>query len=75
MYGKYAPHPIRVWRESQQLSHRQAAELFGVDRATVLRWENGTKRIGPHILPLVAEKTGIAPARLRPDLAALFLSE
>jgi transcriptional regulator with XRE-family HTH domain len=69
----YAPHPLQVWRESRQLKHRDLAEMFGVDRATISRWEGGTKRISVLLLPLVAEKTGIPAAKLRPDLAALFV--
>jgi transcriptional regulator with XRE-family HTH domain len=69
----YAPHPLRVWRESQRLTHSEFADMVGVNRVTVSRWESGTRLIDVPMLPLVAEKTGISPARLRPDLAALFV--
>jgi len=69
----YAPHPLQVWRESRQLKHRDLAEMFDVSRVTVLRWEAGTRRIGDRYLPVVEKMTGIPAAKLRPDLAALFL--
>ena len=67
-------HPLRAFRESREppLSQEQLADFLGVSRVTVTRWELGTRRIDHEKLPSVAEKTGIAPAVLRPDLARLM---
>lgn len=67
-------HPLRAYRERQQppLSQQELAELLGVDRVTVTRWEAGSRQIDVEKLPQVAERTGIAPSDLRPDLAEIF---
>lgn len=67
-------HPLKAYRKSCQppLSQKRFADLVGVARETVARWETGRLRIGEDVLPLVAEKTGIARAKLRPDLVALL---
>jgi len=54
------------------LSQQALADLLGVKRETVNRWESGARKIDEEKLPTVAEKTGLAPAVLRPDLAALL---
>lgn len=66
--------PLKIFRETQvpPLTQDQLAALLGVSRATVNRWENGIRKIDEEKLPEVAEKTGIAPALLRPDLAKLM---
>jgi hypothetical protein len=43
-----------------------------VNRVDVTRWENGTRKPGRKSLPKIAERTGIAPAALRPDLAQMM---
>lgn len=67
-------HPLQAFRENQNppLNRRQLADLLGVSTAAVSRWEAGERKLDEQILPMVAEKTGIAPALLRPDLARLF---
>jgi transcriptional regulator with XRE-family HTH domain len=67
-------HPLKAFRESQDppLSQQQLADLVGVDRVTVTRWESGSRKIEAERLPVIAEKTGIAPSDLRPDLADLM---
>lgn len=67
-------HPLKAYRERQSppLSQDQLAALLGVSRVTITRWESGRRKLEGDLLPLVAEKTGIAPAELRPDLAELF---
>lgn len=70
-------HPLRAYRLKQEprLSQRQLADLLGVKRTTVARWETGTRKVDKELLPKVSEATGIAPAELRPDLAALLQPE
>jgi len=67
-------HPLKAFRETQAppLTQEQLADLLGVSRTTVARWETGTRKLGKDWLSKVAKKTGIAPAKLRPDLAALM---
>ena len=63
-------HPLRAYRLAQQppLSIAQLADLLGVGRPTVFRWETGARKIEETLIPMISEKTGIAPAVLRPDL-------
>ena len=57
---------------SVNAAREQLAGLLGVSRTTVARWETGTRKLGKDWLTKVARKTGIAPAKLRPDLAELM---
>lgn len=67
-------HPLKTYRETQEppLSQGDLADLLGVSRETVTRWESGARKIEPAKLDTVARKTGIAKGDLRPDLAAIF---
>lgn len=67
-------HPLKAFREKQNppLSQGELADLLGVARETVTRWESGTRKITEQKLPAVSEKTGISPRELRPDLAELL---
>lgn len=67
-------HPLKAFREARDppLSQGDFAKLVGVQRETVNRWESGARRIDVDKLPIVSEVTGIAPAELRPDLAAVL---
>jgi len=64
-------HPLKQYREAHEppLTQQGLAELLGVARETVTRWESGARKIDEEKLPIVSERTGIAPATLRPDLA------
>ena len=66
-------HPLKTFRENHQppLSQQELATLLNVKRETVNRWESGARRVDEDKLPLVAERTGISPADLRPDLIPL----
>jgi len=67
-------HPLRAFRERHKppLSQKGLADLLGVDRVTVARWETGTRLIDPDLVPGIARKTEIPARELRPDLASLF---
>lgn len=63
-------HPLKAFRDREKLSQGQLAKLLGVSRPSVTRWENHTRQPDEDKLPVIAEKTGIQPSVLRPDLAA-----
>src|SRR4051812_29611385 len=67
-----SPPPLKESRAKHEppLSQRQLAKMIGVTRETVARWETRKRRVDHERLPQIAEATGIAPAALRPDLAA-----
>lgn len=64
-------HPLEAFRAKfdPPLSQQQLADLIGVKRETVNRWESGKRSIEEEKLPVVCEKTGIPWRELRPDLA------
>jgi transcriptional regulator with XRE-family HTH domain len=63
-------HPLRTYRTSKSPKQSQAdlADILGVSRLTVLRWENGDRKINESLLSTVSKKTGIPAKELRPDL-------
>lgn len=67
-------HPLKAYREKQdpRLSQGELADLLGVARETVTRWESGARKIDEQKLPVVSEKTGIPKRELRPDLAEVM---
>lgn len=67
-------HPLKVFREAQDppLTKAKLAALLEVSRALVTRWESGERQPGRELLPRIAERTGIRPAELRPDLVKLL---
>lgn len=67
-------HPLTVFREAQQplISQADFADMVGVSRPTVHRWEAGDRKIDVEKLPRVVEVTGIPARILRPDLAELL---
>lgn len=65
-------HPLRKYRKDRSLTQEALGKELGVTAQTVWRWETGSRRIDDDLLSIVAEKTGIAKALLRPDLAALM---
>jgi DNA-binding transcriptional regulator YdaS (Cro superfamily) len=64
-------HPLKAFRDAQDppISQGELADMLGVKRETVTRWEVGSRKVGPDQLPKIAKKTGICPRELRPDLA------
>lgn len=67
-------HPLERFRKLQNppMSRAELAAFLSVKRATVYRWLNGERDIDERLVPSIAEKTGIAPRELRPDLAQLI---
>ncbi len=67
-------HPLTEYRLAQKpkLSQRKLAARLGVATMTVLRWENGQRVIRDKWVGRISEATGIAPAKLRPDLAQRY---
>jgi len=67
-------HPLTTFRKQHcpPLSKQQLADMLGVVRMTIHRWERGKRKVDPDLLPTVSEKTGIPKGILRPDLAALL---
>ena len=68
-------HPLKDYRTGRGLTQDALAKELGVTNITVSRWETGARKIDEAYLPLVAEKTGIPAADLRPDLAKLMSGE
>lgn len=63
---------LKSYREMRGLTQEALAERLGVSSITVSRWETGARKINRELLTSVSEKTGIAVADLRPDLAEIF---
>jgi transcriptional regulator with XRE-family HTH domain len=66
--------PLKEFRKNHQprrLSQQKLAEMCGVTRETVARWEAG-RNIDLDFLPVVSRVTSIPAAKLRPDVAAKF---
>lgn len=63
---------LREFRSDRTLG--EAARLLGVDKTTLLRWEDGIVKI-PHDRVLEVERvTGISRHELRPDLSRIFVT-
>jgi DNA-binding transcriptional regulator YdaS (Cro superfamily) len=58
--------PLRKHRAEAKLTLGQLAERFGVNKSTVLRWEEG--RVPAERVLDVERTTGISRHELRPDL-------
>jgi len=65
-------HPLTKFRKNNNLSKAALADLLGTSRANITRWENENRRPGKDLLPVIYEKTGIAPRDLRPDLVEMI---
>lgn len=63
---------LTSYRKTRGITQETLAEEIGVSSITVSRWETGARKIDTELVPVISEKTGIAPALLRPDLAYLF---
>ena len=65
-------HPLKRYRDSRGLTQDALAKELGVTSISVSRWETGARKIDDDLVVHVSEKTGIAAADLRPDLAILL---
>lgn len=63
---------LRQFREGKTLD--EAAKSIGVNKTTLLRWEDGVVQIPAERVIAVEKATGISRHKLRPDLAAIFIS-
>lgn len=60
----------RYWRRMQEISQRRVAQLCGVSRSTVQRWDDPSSQQLPDVAQLV---TVCDALRIKPDMALLFL--
>lgn len=58
--------PLRAYRAEQKVTLEQLALVFGVNKTTVLRWEEG--QVPAERVLTVSRETGIPPSALRPDI-------
>lgn len=70
MMEKAEKAPFFKYREVTGKSADEMAELLGVDRATIFRWENGKPPIPVNRLADAEKATGIPRRDLRPDIFA-----
>lgn len=72
--GMERVHPLENYRQSfsPPLSKAKLAKELGLSRSYLHRVLLGQRDIGKESLTRVAERTGIAPADLRPDLAEVL---
>lgn len=59
------PSPLRAYREGSKQSLEQIAALFGVNKTTVMRWE---ERVPAERALDIERATGVPRWELRPDL-------
>lgn len=64
---------LRQYREGQTLG--DASKALGVNKTTLLRWEDGTVQIPAERVIEVERVTGISRHELRPDLSSIFVGE
>lgn len=60
--------PIASCRKKKGLTLQAAAELFEVDRTTVIRWEKGEPMIPLKRLDDAARIYGVPKRKIRPDI-------
>lgn len=67
---------LRSLREGQGLSVRSLANLLGVSKVTVWKWEKGDSRPRPRFIVPLARALDVAPVQLHlPEAAAIDLAE
>ena len=60
--------PIADLRKKKGLTIEAAAELFGVERSSIIRWEKGTPMIPLKRLDDAAKIYGVPKKKIRPDI-------
>lgn len=60
--------PLTTYRASRRLTLEKFADMAGVNKSTVLRWEAGTTPIPLDRLEKLELITGIPREQLRPDV-------
>jgi transcriptional regulator with XRE-family HTH domain len=63
---------LKAYRKKRGWTQAELAALLSVERLTVAHWEQGRRKIGIELLPRIHRVTGLHPADLRPDIAAIF---
>jgi DNA-binding transcriptional regulator YdaS (Cro superfamily) len=58
--------PLRQYRSAEQLTLEALAARFGVNKTTIMRWEEG--HVPAERVLAVSKATGIPPHELRPDI-------
>jgi DNA-binding transcriptional regulator YdaS (Cro superfamily) len=62
-------HPLTRYRETKKISLQALGEaLGGINKSTVLRWEQGAIDIPPEFLEKIERATGVPRHELRPDI-------
>jgi DNA-binding transcriptional regulator YdaS (Cro superfamily) len=69
------PRSFADYRKNSGLTLDGVAERFGVDRKTILRWEQGAFPIPADRVLEVEAITGISRHDLRPDLSRIFVAD
>lgn len=62
--GEELAQQLRALREAQGLSVRVLAELVGVSKVTIWKWEKGNCKPSPHLITSLAKALRIPPTRL-----------
>jgi len=62
--------PIAAIRKNAGLTIDRAAQEFGVDRTTIIRWEKGKPRIPVKRLPDAERLFKVSRHNIRPDIFA-----
>lgn len=60
--------PLKSYRQASNLTLKEVGERLGVNKTTVLRWEEGSRRIPAERVIDLERLTGAPRHQLRPDL-------
>jgi len=61
-------HPITKYRKRNDLSLSELADMVGVNKSTVYRWEIGAIKITPTKVKQLSNLIGVSKRALRPDI-------
>ncbi|WP_363311541.1 YdaS family helix-turn-helix protein [uncultured Devosia sp.] len=65
--------PLRAHRQSEGLTLEALSSRLGVNKSTLMRWEDGSVPIPADRIVEVERATGISRHDLRPDLSRIFV--